>query len=192
MSTTPYGSETQEISKTRIQVQALKLLDLKMHQDSIFGFLRPDDAGKTTTLKLMLVLFTLLSASCSSLRDLSSQPVSDPLAAFPGKTQVLIYWSTACHYCEQQLAEVETVYDRWSGMGIVVIAVDVGDPRKKVLKTVEERGYSFPVLWGAKWDDLETHAVPYTIIHVNGKLIGRQIGYLSIPEMEGMVKVDEP
>jgi thiol-disulfide isomerase/thioredoxin len=192
VSTTPYGSEIQEISKTRIQVQALKLLDLKMHQDSIFGFLRPDGAGKTTTLKLMLVLFTLLSASCSSLRDLSSQPVSDPLAAFPGKTQVLIYWSTACHYCEQQLAEVETVYDRWSGMGIVVIAVDVGDPQKKVLKTVEERGYSFPVLWGAEWDDLETHAVPYTIIQVNGKVTGRQIGYLSIPEMEGMVKVDEP
>ena len=141
---------------------------------------------------LIMVLFTLLSTSCSSLRDLSSQPVDDPLAAFPGKTQVLIYWSTACHYCEQQLAEVETVYDRWSGMGIVVIAVDVGDPQKKVLKTVEERGYPFPVLWGAKWDDLETHAVPYTIIHVNGKVTGRQIGYFSIPEMEGIFKGKEP
>ncbi len=140
----------------------------------------------------MPVLFTLLSTSCSGLRDLSSQPVDDPLAAFTGKTQVLIYWSAACHYCEQQLAEVEAVYDRWSGMGIVVIAVDVGDPQKKVLKTVEARGYSFPVLWGARWDDLETHAVPCTIIHVNGKVASRQIGYLSIPELEGMFKGEEP
>ncbi len=192
MITTPHVCGIQEIRQTCLQVQALKRLDLKMHQNSIFGFLRPNGAGKTTTIKLMLVLFTLLTASCSSLRDLSSQPVSDPLAAFPGKTQVLIYWSTACQYCEQQLAEVEAVYDHWSGMGIVVIAVDVGDPQKKVLKTVEARGYSFPVLWGAKWDDLETRAVPCTIIYVNGKVTGRQIGYLSIPELEGMFKSEEP
>ena len=141
---------------------------------------------------VMMVLLPLLSSSCSHLRNLSSQPVDDPLAAYPGKTQVLIYWDTACHYCEQQLAEVETAYDRWSGMGIVVVAVDVGDPQKKVLKTVEERGYSFPVLWSAKWDDLETRAVPYTVVHVNGKVTGRRAGYLSIPEMEGMFTGEEP
>jgi thiol-disulfide isomerase/thioredoxin len=141
---------------------------------------------------IMMALFTLLSTSCSRLRDLSSQPVDDPLAAFPGKNQVLIYWSTTCHYCEQQLAEVEAVYDRWSGMGIVVVAIDVGDLRKVVLKTVEERGYSFPVLWGATWDDLETRAVPYTVVHVNGKVKGRQAGYLSIAEMEGKFNGKEP
>ena len=141
---------------------------------------------------ILMVLYTLLSTSCSCLRDLSSRPVDDPLAAFPGKTQVLIYWYTACHYCEQQLTEVEAAYDRWSGRGIVVVAIDVGDPRRNVLKTVEERGYSFPVLWGAGWDDLEICAVPYTVVHVNGKVIGRRIGYLSIPEIEGMFEGEEP
>jgi thiol-disulfide isomerase/thioredoxin len=141
---------------------------------------------------VMMVLFTLLSTSCNCLRDLSSRSVEDPLATFPGNTQVLIYWYKACPYCEQQLAEIEAVYDRWSGMGIVVVAIDVGDPRKDVLKTVEERGYSFPVLWGAGWDDLETRAVPYTVVHVNGKVIGRRIGYLSIPEIEGMLKGEVP
>ena len=141
---------------------------------------------------IMMVLLPLLSTSCSRLRDLSSQPVDDPLAAFPGKNQVLIYWSTACHYCEQQLAEIEAVYDRWSGMGIVVVAIDVGDPQKKVLKTVEQRGYSFPVLWGAKWDDLETRAVPITVVHVNGKVTGRRIGYVTIPETEGLFKGEQP
>jgi hypothetical protein len=140
----------------------------------------------------MMVLLPLLSTSCSRLRDLTSQPVDDPLAAFPGKTQVLIYWEKACHYCKQELAEVETSYDRWSGMGVVVVAINVGDLRKDVLKTVEERGYSFPVLWGAKWDDLETHAVPYTVVHVNGKVTARRMGYVSIPEIEGMLKGEEP
>jgi AhpC/TSA family len=140
------------------------------------------------TCLIMMVLLPLLSTACSCLRDLSSQPVDDPLAAFPGKTQVLVYWDTACHYCEQQLAEIEAAYDRWSGMGIVVVAIDVGDPGKVVLKTVEERGYSFPVLWGARWDDLETRSVPYTVVHVNGDVTDRRIGYFSIPEMEGMLK----
>ena len=141
---------------------------------------------------LMLVLFALLTTSCSSLRNLSSQIVDDPLSAFPGKTQVLIYWSAACHYCEQQLAEVEAVYDHWSGMGIVVVAIDVGDLQKVVLKTVQERGYSFPVLWGATWDDLKMRSVPITVIHVNGKVTGRGIGYLSIPDIEGMLKGEQP
>jgi hypothetical protein len=140
----------------------------------------------------MLVLIALLTASCSRLRDLSSRPVNDPLAAFPGKIQILIYWDKACPFCEQQLAEVEVAYNRWSEMGIIVIAIDVGDTRKDVLKTVQERDYSFPVLWGAGWDNLETRSVPYTIFHVNGKVTGRRIGYLSIPEMEGMLKDAEP
>jgi hypothetical protein len=118
--------------------------------------------------------------------------VDDPLAAFPGKIQILIYWDKACLYCEQQLAEVEAAYDHWSGMGIVVVAIDVGDPQKDVLKTVEARGYSFPILWGAGWDDLEIRSVPYIVVHVNGKVIGRRIGYLPIPEIEGMLKGEEP
>jgi hypothetical protein len=77
-------------------------------------------------------------------------------------------------------------------MGIVVVAIDVGDLRKDVLKTVEQRGYSFPVLWGEQWDNLETHGVPYTVIHVNGKVTGRRFGYSSVPEIEGMFKGEQP
>ena len=138
------------------------------------------------------LLFVLLTSSCGGLRDLSSQPVGDPLAAFLGKYQILIYWDAACPYCDQQLAEVETVYDRWFGMGIIVVAIDVGDPPKIVMKTVEKRGYSFSVLSGAKWDDLETHSVPYTIIHVDGKVVGHWIGSLSAPDIENMLMGNEP
>jgi ABC-2 type transport system ATP-binding protein len=53
---TSYVIETHELSKTYKNVQALKDLDLKVHQNSIFGFLGPNGAGKTTTIKLMLGL----------------------------------------------------------------------------------------------------------------------------------------
>jgi len=53
---TPYVIETHELSKTYKNIQALRPLDLKVQQNSIFGFLGPNGAGKTTTIKLLLGL----------------------------------------------------------------------------------------------------------------------------------------
>jgi ABC-2 type transport system ATP-binding protein len=64
MSTT-YVIETHELSKTYKNVQALQSLNLKVHQNSIFGFLGPNGAGKTTTIKLMLGLIRPSAGSAS-------------------------------------------------------------------------------------------------------------------------------
>jgi len=53
---TRFVIETNGLSKRYKNVQALKALDLKVQQNSIFGFLGPNGAGKTTTIKLMLGL----------------------------------------------------------------------------------------------------------------------------------------
>jgi ABC-2 type transport system ATP-binding protein len=47
---------THGLSKAYKNLQALNALDLRVHQNSIFGFLGPNGAGKTTTIKLMLGL----------------------------------------------------------------------------------------------------------------------------------------
>ena len=54
--TLPYVIETHNLSKTYKNIRALNALELKVHQNSIFGFLGPNGAGKTTTIKLMLGL----------------------------------------------------------------------------------------------------------------------------------------
>jgi ABC-2 type transport system ATP-binding protein len=64
MSTT-YVIETHQLSKAYKNVQALKALNLKVHQNSIFGFLGPNGAGKTTTIKLMLGLIRPSAGSAS-------------------------------------------------------------------------------------------------------------------------------
>jgi ABC-2 type transport system ATP-binding protein len=48
--------QTHGLGKTYNGVQALKSLDLRVRQNSIFGFLGPNGAGKTTTIKLLLGL----------------------------------------------------------------------------------------------------------------------------------------
>jgi ABC-2 type transport system ATP-binding protein len=54
--THPYVIDTQDLGKTYKNIQALKALNLRVHQNSIFGFLGPNGAGKTTTIKLLLGL----------------------------------------------------------------------------------------------------------------------------------------
>jgi ABC-2 type transport system ATP-binding protein len=53
---TEYVIQTQGLSKTFKNVNALKSLNLKVPKNSIFGFLGPNGAGKSTTIKLLLGL----------------------------------------------------------------------------------------------------------------------------------------
>ena len=85
------------------------------------------------------------------------------------------------------MAKVEAAHDRWSTMGIVVVAIDVGDPSNDVLKTVQA-GYSFPILLGAGWRDVEARAVPYTVVHVDGRVVGRRTGFVSTIEIENILR----
>jgi ABC-2 type transport system ATP-binding protein len=56
MEPSQYVIETHGLGKSFGKVPALHSLDLKVAQNSIFGFLGPNGAGKTTTIKLLLGL----------------------------------------------------------------------------------------------------------------------------------------
>src|SRR5512139_521889 len=56
MNSNEYVISTERLSKSFGEVHALKSLDLRVPQKSIFAFLGPNGAGKTTTIKLLLGL----------------------------------------------------------------------------------------------------------------------------------------
>ena len=56
MNANDFVISTEELSKSFGEVHALKSLDLRVPQKSIFAFLGPNGAGKTTTIKLLLGL----------------------------------------------------------------------------------------------------------------------------------------
>src|SRR5512144_1013103 len=56
MNTNDWVIRTEGLSKSFGEVHALKSLDLRVPQKSIFAFLGPNGAGKTTTIKLLLGL----------------------------------------------------------------------------------------------------------------------------------------
>src|SRR5512144_820076 len=56
MNTNDWVIRTEGLSKSFGEIHALKSLDLRVPQKSIFAFLGPNGAGKTTTIKLLLGL----------------------------------------------------------------------------------------------------------------------------------------
>ena len=61
----PIIINTNELCKNYNGIEALKNLDLKVRENSIYGFLGPNGAGKTTTLKLLLGLIKPTSGTGS-------------------------------------------------------------------------------------------------------------------------------
>lgn len=59
--------ETSSLSKSFGEIHALRDLDLRVPNNSIFGFLGPNGAGKTTTIKLILGLVRPTSGSATVL-----------------------------------------------------------------------------------------------------------------------------
>jgi ABC-2 type transport system ATP-binding protein len=61
----PVVVETLGLTKTYKGVQALQSLDLRVRQNSIYGFLGPNGAGKTTAIKLLLGLIRPTAGAAS-------------------------------------------------------------------------------------------------------------------------------
>jgi ABC-2 type transport system ATP-binding protein len=69
--------ETQGLQKSYGPVQALRGVDLEVHQGEVFGFLGPNGAGKTTTIRCLL---DLIRPNGGNLRVLGLDPQLQPVA----------------------------------------------------------------------------------------------------------------
>ncbi len=58
---------------------------------------------------------------------------------------VLVFWSTQCPFCHQQLALMQHVYDVKAKEGLVVIAMNIGEDKTVVEPFVEQGNYTFAV-----------------------------------------------
>jgi ABC-2 type transport system ATP-binding protein len=82
--------EVRGLIKSYGKVQALRGIDLQVHNGEIFGFLGPNGAGKTTTIRCLL---DMIRPDAGSVRLFGINPQSDPVAAqtltgyLPGEVQ---------------------------------------------------------------------------------------------------------
>jgi thiol-disulfide isomerase/thioredoxin len=55
-----------------------------------------------------------------------------------GKTVLVQFWQTTCTYCRGEQPVIDSLTREYADKGLVVLAVDVGEPKKRVKQYLEQ------------------------------------------------------
>ena len=97
-----------------------------------------------------------------------------------GKVVLIQFWATWCQYCKKDEPAPATVTNEFAKDGLVVIAVDMGEPRRKVKKFIEESPRPWKIVLAEDTTlaaICEARAYPlYVLIDREGVVAGTQHG----------------
>lgn len=97
-----------------------------------------------------------------------------------GKVVLLQFWATWCKYCRRDQEPVDTLTRELRGKGLVVLAVNMGEPRGKVAKYLQESPRQCPIVLAEDTNLAAVFAAKsyplYFVIDREGKLAGTQNG----------------
>lgn len=114
------------------------------------------------------------------LQNLDGQTVA--LSSLRGKPVMLNFWATGCPPCRTEMPFIQEVFEdeEWRGQGLVILAINLGEPHSTVKKFMEDNGLSFTVLLDSELDVAEIYNVSYIpltyFIDKNGIMKDRKIG----------------
>jgi thiol-disulfide isomerase/thioredoxin len=97
-----------------------------------------------------------------------------------GKVVLINFWATWCPYCKSDERAVESVVKNFESKGLVVLAVDMGEPKRKVKKYLEEHPRSSKVVLAedttlAAICEAKTYPL-YVLLDREGNIAGKQHG----------------
>jgi len=78
------------------------------------------------------------------LQNLEGQTVS--LGDLRGSPVMLNFWATWCGPCRYEMPYLQQVYEEWSGKGLVLLAIDIGENPSLVKGFLEMNNLDLPVL----------------------------------------------
>jgi len=86
------------------------------------------------------------------LKDLAGVDVSMPQDFTKKKVVILVFSTTWCHYCLEEIPALKAAYDKYKGKGVEVIAVDPQESKERVQELVAKNNITYPVLLDEKGD----------------------------------------
>lgn len=100
--------------------------------------------------------------------------------ALKGKVVLLEFWTTWCPYCRSEQALIDEINQEFSDRGLVVLAIDVGESKKKVKKYLDQSPRSCRVVVTEDTNLAAMYAATqypiYVVIDREGNIVGTQRG----------------
>ncbi len=126
-----------------------------------------------------------------NLQNISGEPFNTKDIHNDGKPIIMTFWATWCKPCMKEHDAINDVYEEWveeTGVKLYAISIDNARSSKRVLPTVNGKGWEFDVLLDPNGDlkrSMNVNIPPHTfIIDGNGNVVWQHIGYLEGDETE--------
>jgi peroxiredoxin len=110
-------------------------------------------------LKLLVIILSLgvLLAGCGGQNSLVGKPAPDfqfqgsegqpiSLSDLKGSPVLLNFWATWCGPCRGEMPYLQQIYEEWQVMGLILLAINIGESSSEVDKFMQSQGFTFPVL----------------------------------------------
>lgn len=110
-----------------------------------------------------------------TLNRLSGASVS--LTDFTGQVVLVNMWATWCGPCRSELPHIQDLHERYGPDGLIVLAINVGEPEERIWQYVTEEGYTMRVLVDPQSQSMRafhTSGIPTTAL-IDGEGIVRQV-----------------
>jgi peroxiredoxin len=124
------------------------------------------------------------------LKDLQGKSVR--LSSLHGKTVVLHFWATWCPHCLAEMPLLENAGQELVARGAQVLAINLGEPHKKVVRYAQEHGLKLTILLDSRGKAAQAFGVvglPATlVIDPEGRIAGQiEMGSLNLESLKKLI-----
>ncbi|MBM3785268.1 MAG: TlpA family protein disulfide reductase [Acidobacteria bacterium] len=110
-----------------------------------------------------------------------------------GKIVLIQHWATWCGYCRKDEPSVESVINDHAKQGLIVLAVNAGEPKAKVLEYLKEHKRSAQIVMAPDTDlrrFFDGAGLPaYILVDRDGMVAHMQAGAGGLPAFHEMMRI---